>query len=165
MLGITANAGNYSQSINYCELFRRAAAPHHEHICALGLSKPNSKVAEEQHYTKCKPSINTFSCWELCEMVTFCFLKGIYATAYQVITASALHHSQVHCRQHQYKDTGTMKDDCDNYYVGCSSCLIKQSVSHSFRATWICFQQSCFIPWQDKDYKAVRKEPEMEEPF
>lgn len=79
--------------------------------------------------------IKTFSCWELCEMVTFCFPKGIYPAAYQVITASALHHSQVHHRQHQHKGIGTMRDDCDNYYVGCSSCLVKQSVSHSFRAT------------------------------
>lgn len=129
-----AHAGNYSKNMEYCKLFRRAAAPHHEYIRAPGLPL-NSKVAKEQNYTKCKPSINTFSCWGLCEMITFCFLKGIYPTAYQVITASELHHSQVHYREHQYKGIRTTKDDCDNYYVGCSSCLIKQSVSHSFRAT------------------------------
>lgn len=46
-----------------------------------------------------------------------------------------------------------------------NSCRIKQSVSLSFRATWICSQQSCFITWQDKDCKAFKKQPEMGERF
>lgn len=60
-----------------------------------------------------------------------------------------------------------MKNARESYYVGCDSCHIKQSVSHSFRATWVLSQQSRFITWYDKDYRALKKKKttEMEEHF
>lgn len=60
-------------------------------------------------------------------------------------------------REHQYKGIRAMKNARESYYVGCDSCHIKQSVSHSFRATWVLSQQSRFITWYDKDYRALKK--------
>lgn len=108
---------------------------------------------------------HVFMLGALREMVTFFFLREFIQLPTRLLQHQSCIIPKYATREHQYKGIRTMKNDRENYYVGCNSCCIKQSVSHSFRAVWVRSQQSCFITWQDKDYKAFRKQSEMGEPF
>lgn len=102
----------------------------------------------------------------LCEMVTFFFfspkgnlsscLPGYYSIRVASLLSTLQDSTNIKALE-QWKMTVKIMWDV--------TLAVLSNVSHSFRATWVCSQQSCFITWQDKDYKAFRKQPEMGEPF